>query len=49
MEMIVCGYGEHTSQFLEDAEHLNLEETLNWIGEVTIEKIAEMIPGLMLA
>ena len=44
LEMIVCGYGEYTSKFLEDVKNANLEGILNFIGEVTIDKIAEIIP-----
>ena len=46
LEMIVCGYGEYESQFLADVKNSNLEHIVNYIGEVTLEKIAETIPQI---
>jgi glycosyltransferase involved in cell wall biosynthesis len=46
LEMIICGYGEYEAQLLRDIKESNLEDIVNFIGEVTIEKIAETIPQI---
>ena len=46
MEVIICGYGEYVPQLLTDIKKYNLEDIVNFIGEVTIEKIAETIPQI---
>ena len=46
LEMIVCGYGEYQEKFLEDVRRLNLENVVNFVGEVTIDRIAEIIPQI---
>jgi glycosyltransferase involved in cell wall biosynthesis len=44
LEMIICGYGEYEPQLLKNIKESNLEDVVNFMGEVTIEKIAETIP-----
>ena len=46
LEMIICGYGEYKPQLLEDIKESNLEDIVNFMGEVTIDKIAETIPQI---
>ena len=46
LEMIICGYGEYEAQLLKDIKESNLEDIVNFIGEVTIDKIAETIPQI---
>ncbi len=46
LEMIICGYGEYEPQLLTDIKESNLEDVVNFMGEVTIEKIAETIPQI---
>ena len=46
LEMIICGYGEYEPQLLEDVKESKLEDIVNFIGEVTIDKIAETIPQI---
>lgn len=44
--IIICGYGEYEPQLLKDIKRSNLEDVVNFMGEVTIEKIAETIPQI---
>ena len=46
LEMIICGYGDYEQQLLADIKNSNLEDIVNFMGEVTIEKIAETIPQI---
>lgn len=46
LEMIICGYGEYEPQLLKDIKEYDLESLVNYMGEVTIEKIAETIPQI---
>jgi glycosyltransferase involved in cell wall biosynthesis len=46
LEMIICGYGEYEGQLLKNIKESNLEDIVNFIGEVTIDKIAETIPQI---
>ena len=46
LEMIICGYGEYEPQLLKDIKEYYLESVVNFMGEVTIEKIAETIPRI---
>jgi len=46
LEMIICGYGDYEQQLLADIKESNLEDIVNFMGEVTIEKIAETIPQI---
>lgn len=46
LEMIICGYGEYEPQLIKDIKESNLGDIVNFIGEVTIDKIAETIPQI---
>jgi glycosyltransferase involved in cell wall biosynthesis len=46
LEMIIFGYGEYEPQLLKSIKESNLEDVVNFMGEVTIEKIAETIPQI---
>jgi glycosyltransferase involved in cell wall biosynthesis len=46
LEMIICGYGDYEQQLLADIKESKLEDVVNFMGEVTIEKIAETIPQI---
>ena len=46
LEMIICGYGEYEPQLLNAIKEFNLDDVVNFMGEVTIEKIAETIPQI---
>ena len=46
LELIVCGYGEYEQEFLKLIKQLNLEDIVNFYGEVPIEIIAETIPKI---
>jgi glycosyltransferase involved in cell wall biosynthesis len=46
LEMIICGYGEYEPQLLANIKESKLEDIVNFMGEVTIDKIAETIPQI---
>ncbi len=44
LRLIVCGYGEYESRFLEIINELDLNDVLDFHGEVPIDEIAKTIP-----